>query len=472
MTHDIPEHLVSRLSEFVNSKTGLYYPEERWRELKRGIVAATCDLAKEYNISNDPVMCIHRLLSSSLTQNQLDILVKHLTIGETYYFRDKNLFKVLEEKILSGLIDSRRENRRTLRLWSAGCCTGEEPYSLAMLIDKIMPLRQGWDISILATDINTIFLQKAEGGIYTNWSFRDAPEWVVEKYFKEKNKNSFEISQHMKDMVTFRQLNLAQQVYPQMMDMILCRNVIMYFAPELRTKVIRRLSNSLSDGGWLIFSPGDIPHVKDPDLCLVRFPEAILYRKGVESKDKECQAKPVNSQLPVQVRTPQIRKPRPGITKIQKYKNSKAQLPVSRPHSSNSKLQTQYFYQKAIESANLGKLDEAEDLCKKAVNNEKLHPGIHYLLATIYQEQGRLKESARTLKDALYLDPKFVLAHFALGNLMQREGRFAESEKHLRNTLSLLLNMNPEDILPHSEGLTAGRLTEMVQSMLSGSELK
>ncbi len=467
MTHDIPEHLISRLSEFVNSKTGLYYPKERWRELKRGIVAASYDLAEEYNINNDPVMCIHRLLSSSLTQNQLDILVKHLTIGETYYFRDKNLFKVLETKILSELIDSRRNNRKTLKLWSAGCCTGEEPYSLAMLLDKMMPLRQGWNISILGTDINTIFLQKAEKGIYTSWSFRDAPEWVLEKYFKEKNKNSYEISQHMRDMVTFRQLNLAQQVYPQMMDLIFCRNVIMYFAPELRTKVIQRLSNSLSDGGWLIFSPGDIPHVKDPNLHLVRFPEAILYRKGVESKDEECQAKPA-SHVPIPIRTPlQVRKPLPRITKTQKYKNLKVQPRVSKPDSPNSKLQMQYFYKKALESANLGKLDQAEDLCKKAVNNEKLHPGIHYLLATIYQEQGRMKESARTLRDALYIDPKFVLAHFALGNLMQQEGRQTESEKYLRNTLSLLLNMNPEDILPHSEGLTAGRLTEMVQSMLS-----
>lgn len=469
MTQDIPEHLIFRLSEFINSKTGLYYPEDRWRELKRGIAAAARDLAKEYNMSYDPIMCIHRLLSSAMTQNQLDILVKHLTIGETYFFRDRNLFKILEKNILSELIDSRRRTRKNLSLWSAGCCTGEEPYSLAILIDQIMPLRQGWNLTILGTDINSIFLQKAEKGIYTSWSFRDAPEWLVEKYFERKGDNSFEISPCLKDMVCFRQLNLAQGIYPQMMDVILCRNVIMYFAPELRAQVIRRLSQSLSDGGWLIFSPGDIPYVRDADLRLVRFPEALLYRKDLRLKSVNSQLKTGNRQLSVSIQSPQSAgKAQVRVTKTKKYENTKEQLSNGNLQSSIFNLQSQSLYKKALKSANMGRLDEAEHLCKKAVDNEKLHPGLHYLLAVIYQEQGRLKESVRTLKDALYLDPKFVLAHFALGNLMQQEGRPDESEKHLRNALSLLFSMNPKEILPHSEGLTAGRLTEVVQSMLAG----
>ncbi|MDM8548652.1 tetratricopeptide repeat protein [Desulfobacterales bacterium HSG2] len=126
----------------------------------------------------------------------------------------------------------------------------------------------------------------------------------------------------------------------------------------------------------------------------------------------------------------------------------------------------QHLYQKAFTLAGLGRLDEAERWCKQAINTEKLHPGYHYLLATIYLEQGRMPASARSFRHALFLDPDFVLAHFSLGNLKQREGKHDESAKHLRNALSLLLSLDTEDILPYSEGLTAGRLLEVVRSML------
>ena len=115
--------------------------------------------------------------------------------------------------------------------------------------------------------------------------------------------------------------------------------------------------------------------------------------------------------------------------------------------------------------ANLGKLDEAKKWSEKAANTEKLNPGHHYLLATIFQEQGRLPESIKSLKHALYLDPGFVLAYFALGNLTRQRGNVDESRKHYRNVLSLLLSMDHEEILPYSEGMTAGKLMETVKSM-------
>jgi chemotaxis protein methyltransferase CheR len=279
---DIPDHLISRLSEFVNSKTGLYFPETRWRNLKRGISAAARDFSREYGIDDDPSVCIRWLLSSPPTKEQMDILTAHLTIGETYFFREESLFQVLEDIILPQFIRSRREKGKTIRLWSAGCCTGEEPYSLSILIDLMIPKWEEWEITILATDINARFLQKAEKGVYTNWSFRNTPEWIKKRYFKTGDKNCLEILPRLKKMIRFEQFSLAEETcfdHAQSMDMILCRNVLMYFMPELRSRVIARFSASLSEGGWLIVSPGETAFVQHSDLSFVRFPEVILYQK-------------------------------------------------------------------------------------------------------------------------------------------------------------------------------------------------
>ena len=288
MHSDIPDHLILRLSEFVHSEIGLYFPEDRWRNLRQGIISAARDLAREYKTNDDPVMCIHRLLSSPLTKKQLDILTEHLTIGETYFFRDKNLFQVLRKIILPELINSRNRKEKHLRFWSAGCCTGEEPYSLAILIDQMIPVWQEWQITILATDINARFLQKAERGIYRKWSFRNTPQWIIKKYFKNRGQDCFEISPHLKKMITFTQLNLAGKTsfdHTQGgMDAIFCRNVLMYFVPELRPYTIGRFVQSLSEGSWLIVSPGETAFVQHSGLHFVRFPEVILHRKEVRGE--------------------------------------------------------------------------------------------------------------------------------------------------------------------------------------------
>lgn len=116
--------------------------------------------------------CLQKLASSLLTRNQVKILAGHLTVRETYFFRDKIHFEALRGYLLPGLIDARRKSNRCLRIWSAGCATGEEPYSIAILLSKMIPDIEDWDITILATDINPIFLQKASEGLYSEWSLR------------------------------------------------------------------------------------------------------------------------------------------------------------------------------------------------------------------------------------------------------------------------------------------------------------
>jgi len=134
MNHTIAEPLLFQLSQHLAAQLGLYFPRARWRDLEWGIGAA----AREFGFQ-DPVACIRWLLSSALTKSQTQILACHLSVGETYFFRERRSLEILEAQILPELIRARRGTAQRLRIWSAGCCTGEEPYSIAILLSKRMP---------------------------------------------------------------------------------------------------------------------------------------------------------------------------------------------------------------------------------------------------------------------------------------------------------------------------------------------
>ncbi len=271
---------LSRLSDFVANQTGLHFPQERWRDLQRGIESAT----QEFRFT-DPESCIHWLLTSPLTRSQIEILSSHLTVGETCFFRDKRTFEALQQQVLPELIRSSRETGQRLRIWSAACCTGEEPYSLAMLLDQLIPDIQNWHITILGTDINPRFLQKATGATYSHWSFRDAPNWLQERYFKKTREGRFTVYPSLTKRVIFSYLNLAEDSYPSLlndtnaMDLILCRNVLMYFAPDPAKRVIENLYRSLVEGGWLIVSPTEASSVLYSKFKPVELPGVFFYRK-------------------------------------------------------------------------------------------------------------------------------------------------------------------------------------------------
>ena len=249
MTRSIPDELISQAAELIAAQLGLHFPPARWDDLERGIGAAAQELG-----ARDLQSFVRSFVSSPWTKSRIEILASHLTIGETYFFRDGKTFEILQDHILPELISSRQKTERRLRLWSAGCCTGEEPYSIAMLLSRMIPDLKSWNITILGTDINHRFLQKAAKGVYGNWSFRSNPTWIQAKDFHRKN-GLLEISPDVKKMVTLSYLNLAEDAFPSLsnntnaMDLILCRNVLMYFSVEQARKVIGNFHRCLIDWG-------------------------------------------------------------------------------------------------------------------------------------------------------------------------------------------------------------------------------
>jgi len=479
--------LLSQFSRYLALQMGLHFPQERWSDLMRGMAAT----AHEFRY-HDVDECMRWLLSEPLNRSQIEILAGHLTIGETYFFREAQAFEALQTYILPPLIESRRRSGMRLRLWSAACSTGEEAYSIAILLQRLIPDYKQWNITILGTDINPQALRKAESGIYGEWSFRNAQPWLRECYFVPINGGRYRIAPHVQSMATFSYLNLADQTYPSLasntnaMDIIFCRNVLMYFEPELAAKVIRQHYRSLLDGGWLIVSPAEVTSLLSAQLETVNFPGAVLHRKNPAHGSCPTVSSPALPEMNSVKKTGAVTKPKTiqsKATETAALKNQHAsayQQAQAFYKQGNYKKATELTGRLIAESgnsvqtmhlmvrihANQGEFADALHWCERSIATDRINPTGHYLMAMIALEQGRPEEAIMLLKRTLYLDQDFVMAHFTLGNLYHRQSRNKEAGKCFANTKALLKSCSLEEIVPESEGMTAGRLLEIVLSII------
>jgi chemotaxis protein methyltransferase CheR len=482
MEPNIPDEQLSRFSDFVADALGLHFPPPRWPDLRRGLAAAANALGFE-----NPGACAARMMSAPLTKGQLDELASNLTVGETYFLRESRSFEVLAEHVLPTLIRARQDGERRLRIWSAACCTGEEAYSIAILLRRTIPNLENWNVTLLATDINPLFLRKAASGLFGQWSFRETPAWIKQRYFKTAPNGQLEILPEIKRMVRFAQLNLAEDAYPSLandtnaMDVIFCRNVLMYFTAAQASRVLRNFYRAQAEGGWLFVSPSELSTVSSSAYTTASLPGVTLYRK-IAGKPN-----PQGNPVAVDVESP-IAGPTSPLTM------AGAPLKVAPPLQSNSDSYSQACalheegrYAQAVAIleqlssfsppgpselrllarclANQGELTKALVCCDQWIASEKLNAAAHYLRAVILQEQGVLEHAGASLRNAIYLDPNFPLPYFCLGNISRFRGQFHEANKHLETAVRLLRRYQPSDIIPESDGVTAGRLIEMIGSM-------
>ena len=497
----VADHVIVRLSEFLANNTGLHFPPERRSDLRRGLSGA----ATEFGFAN-AAACADWLLSTNLTRTQLHTFASHLTVGETYFFRERKTLDALAEHVLPELIRSRRGRDQRLRLWSAACSTGEEPYSLAILARQLLPDWHDWRVTILATDINDRSLRKAAAAEYGDWSFRDPPSGLKDRYFTRTHSGTFSVVPEIKSCVTFAPLNLVLDAFPSLatgtnaMDVILCRNVLIYFAAPQTRSLIDKLHHALADGGWLAVSPSECSQALFSQFSSVTLSGSILYRKRTadERTRAECPAElpsravgSVAQALPVASSTPptslavlstvpatQAAKiaecaasPAPAVpwaTVELLYEDKRysevADLLLVAPVDAMRQL-PRALSMLARALANQGRLTEALVWSERVIAADKLTAAVHYLHAMILQELGRGDDARRSLQRAVFLEPTFALAHFALGNLARESARDAEASRHFANALDCAGRLPPEEPLPESDGLTAGRLTDIIQSL-------
>ena len=466
----------SQLRSLVAEKMGLHFPRERAADFERGLSEA----AREFGCDG-VASCAQWLLSAPLSATQLEVLAGHLTIGETYFFRDSKTFDVLRSHVLPELIHGRRGSPRRLRLWSAACCTGEEAYSLAIVLRQVLPEIADWHVTILATDINPRFLRKAVAGVYSEWSFRNVPEGFKERYFNRIADGRYAVRPEVRQMVTFEHVNLVDDRYPALatdtnaMDVIFCRNVLMYFTPGQIARVVGHLHDALVEGGWLAVSPSEASQQVFSQFQTRNFPGVILYqRTDAPVRTPDFMPPPVPPAIAPalfearSIQAPPPREPRPMA------REQAASLYEHGRYAEASDLLLGSFAQQppgretfsllARALANQGELDAGLTWCDRWIAADKLDAAAHYMRAAILLELARPDEARQSLQRAVYLDPTLVLAHFALGNLTRTE-RPDQARRHFLNAMQLLERLQPDDVLPESDGLTARRLMETITTM-------
>ncbi|GIV61230.1 MAG: chemotaxis protein [Rhodothermaceae bacterium] len=272
---ELSEPLFEQFRRFIYEQTGIYFQDNKKYLLESRVsrrLAATGK--KDYQE-------YYQLLLNGGAARELPELINAVTINETFFFRTPPQFEILEHHILPELAEQRAGG--TVRLWSAACSTGDEPYSLALLIrDRLQARYPAVRFEIIGTDINTEVLETARAGSYGPRAVRNVPPPMLSRYF-EAGQDRYTLRPEIRNMVTFRHLNLADRAAMATMrnvDLILCANVLIYFDNRAKQQVVASLYNSLNPGGYLLVGFSETLYGVTQAFQPVRFDKTIAYKKG------------------------------------------------------------------------------------------------------------------------------------------------------------------------------------------------
>lgn len=483
--------------DFVRQKCGLYFPNRKRAELEAKVYGAFAKT--DLNTVGE----FYRLLADGSEDSpQVEGFINSLTIGETHFFRNSAQFDILKECVLPELIAKKRGSTRQLRIWSAGCATGEEPYSLAILLKELLYDIEDWDILIMATDINQDYLLRAKAGEYTEWSFRNAPQDIKRRYFSHRRKK-YTIFNDIKRMITFANLNLIQDKYPNLasnifaMDLILCRNVTIYFHQDQVKQVVNRFYRTLLNNGCLIVGHSEPTMLTYKCFQSLNFPGTVVYKKveqgftplstgfdispesaetvsDISAMPLECFSATSSASLKNVLSEKLEPKPRPSTDKKDPYKDG------MRLFNKGMYEQSLYKFKKKIKQdpdfmaahhmiikihANQGRLDEAIKYCREALKIDKLTPRIYYLLALILMQKDQYVEAKQMLKKLLYLDHGFIMGYFTLAQIHRKYGEEHLARRCLLNSRNILEGIPQDELIPESEGETAKSLLQTLEEM-------
>lgn len=463
---------MARINRRINELLGLHFSENQWEGLERRLQKA----AAAMQMDNSPEKLDQWISQARIPQNQLEVLIEHLTICETYFFREKQALNLLIENIIPSIKPSTYNGRKQLCIWCAACSTGEEPYSIAMTLLDSLPNPDEWDITLLGTDLNAQAIEKARAGSYSPWSFRDTPEAIKQKYFIQSDKKLL-IKPGIKKMVEFRQHNLATDAFPspgngsKQWDVIFCRNVLMYFSPDVIKRITGKFYKDLKPNAWFITSQVELNDDYFGIFRRVMFNNAIFYNKSPKETPKQQE----QSLIARKTHKPSLKllKPKPSdnTTKAAKRNGSKSSSRLhikKQEHSLISKKSSELpasqnaaLFAQGKALADAGKLDEAAQTMSDLLKTGSGRAEHYFVYATILIEMENFREADQNLVKALYLEPGHLAARLNRSQLLRKTGKQEQAYKEMQNLLADISSYDDHDPLPHLDGITAGRVRQM-----------
>jgi chemotaxis protein methyltransferase CheR len=269
--HGLSGHELSEIRMLIEERTGIHFDESRERFFSTRV--------KEHLRAKGMERGTDLLRSMRKSNVEYEALLERLLTQETSFFRYPGVYDAFEKRVLPELHAKKFwNNPRTLRIWSAGCSTGEEPYSIAITITDSLSFAESWNVEILATDVGRVALKNAERGIYSGRSIASVTEKQLLNHFSPAD-NGQQVKPRLRKMVSFAQINLASAVYVGRMDIIFCMNVLIYFTEERRRALVQRFYDTLEPGGYLFLGHSESISKMPVKFQAIVLNDCILYRK-------------------------------------------------------------------------------------------------------------------------------------------------------------------------------------------------
>jgi chemotaxis protein methyltransferase CheR len=440
-------------------------------------------------------------------------LARELTINETYFFRHPAQFEAFRDEALPDRMRA-RDATRQLRVTSLGCSTGEEPYSLAILLDDVR--RRGWDVAILGVDLDPTVLERARRGRYTAWSLRETSPEVQQRWFRVDGDERI-LDERVRTAVTFVQHNLASDEgdlwRAESHDVIFCRNVLMYFGAEAMLAAVDRITRALAPGGYLFLGHAETLRGLSTEFHLHHTQGTFYYqrhdRPGTPRPAGRSPAAPARTDWPdaieqaaarIRAMTDALPSPRPSPSPSPRPSPSPHPSPSPSPHPSPSPLpapdlsapldllrQERFgdaltamtalpadrsadpdaLLLEAILLTHQGRLGEAEVVCRRLLELDELSAGAHHVLSLCKDGNGDRAGAIEHDQIALYLDPTLAMARLHLGLLARRGGDVALARRELAEALVLLQREETSRLLLFGGGFRRDALVTLCRGELA-----
>jgi chemotaxis protein methyltransferase CheR len=430
---------VSRFAALVELRLGLHFEPAQWGELETLLAERAADGVERY---------LERLGSTSW-QEEWKTLAERLTVGETYFLRHPTQLETLVEQVLPSFL---RQSAQ-VRVLCAGCSTGEEPYSLALMARqsaRVDPSR----VRLLGIDVNPRAIAQARRACYSPWSLRAVPLAMREQWF-QRTPAGFALQPKVRDQVIFEERNLLEEApafwAPGSFHAILFRNVVLYFPPEVMRKIIARMAQALVPGGYLFLGPSETLRGISDEFELLRTGDAFYYRLRQPAPPVAPSSPSValRASTPSPTASPAVAPPqeaaRPdgleGVLRLleeERYAEAWTRL-ESLPQAS----QPRGMLLRAVLHLHAGRLDEAERMGRQLTSAGTSEAAAHYLLGLCLEQAGDENGARTRYNAAVRADPTFALGHLRAGTLARRAGDVGAARVALRMALSLLPQEQP-----------------------------
>jgi chemotaxis protein methyltransferase CheR len=477
MKLDLTDSDFSRLTRFLHDAAGLVFDDSR----RDSLGYALGERLPRTGFTDVTPYLDHVMSPEGAEERQQ--LLDEVTIPETYFFRNPPQIRALGRQVLPELVRANAESKR-LVIWSAGCSTGEEPYTVAMLLLELIPDHREWDIRIIATDVSQRALAAARKARYGQRSVQLADAERVERFF-DLDHGDYVVKPEVRALVTFRHHNLVTDPSPFLsreIDLVLCRNVTIYFNRETTRGLMDRFHRSLTDGGYLFLGHAETLWQITDAFRLVTLGDAFVYRRidppKVERKIGLGSLKafgwrngagPERVEVPVQPSPENLPAPVAVSSLL-----SRLQIPVREPAVAPAPVAPVMDYLPSLQLVHqelkAGRYLLAAEMAESLASREPLLAEAHYLRGMALCNQGRDRDALDSLRKAVYLDSNAGFAHFLLAGALARLGESAAAATSYRAAAETLGRRAGDAVAAELGGRSIAELIVLCRSLAGSSE--